>query len=375
MFFYLPIGHDQPFYERPWLTLSLIAACTAMLGLTTYMQVEAERELDGAVAAMVAVMDESPEARVSFTVEGLPEALEPLVTPMIDATPGRRVTDADLRLEAALREVLTALNHTPSLRFGFRPGHPDAGRGFAHMFVHAGFFHLAGNMLLLWVAGGVLECFWRRWAYVALYFGSGLAGLAAYCLSDPHGLTPVVGASGAVSGLLGAFLVGYPRTKIKIFYAGWLIRPFFGTTDRAAWVVLPLWVGVEILSAVIDTGSGVAHWAHVGGFLFGALVGLLARQMKWVAEDAGISRAPVDIVHEKMPERSPALVKSFSRGPIEDLPLPELHAPELVSGGSEPPAASLVVPAPNRPLSGRPAPEAIELSSLPPVRDDDPFQR
>ena len=374
MFFYLPIGHDQPFYERPWLTLSLIAACTVMLGITTFMEVRVERELTVAVADMEMVLAEHPGARVSFTIEGLPEDLQPLIAPLIDATPGRHLTEGDLALEASLRRVLSVLNDAPALRFGFRPAHPDVGRAFAHMFVHGGFFHLLGNMLLLWVAGGVLECFWRRWAYVVLYFGSGFAGVLSHALSDPHGLTPVIGASGAVSGLLGAFLVGYPRTKIKIFYAGWFFRPFFGTTDRAAWVVLPLWAGVEILSAVISSGSGVAHWAHVGGFTCGALVALVARQMKWVAEDAGISRVAKIVEHE-MPQRSPTLVKAFARDAIAELPLPEPHAPELVAGGSEPPDAARVVPAPNRPLSGRPAPEAIELSSLPPVRDDDPFQR
>lgn len=366
MFFFFPIGHDQPIYERPWLTISLIALCTLILGITATMDSAAEGDLELAVRDMTLVLDTYPGARVSFEVEGLPEALEPEIRPLIDTTPGRRLTEGDLALEAALRRVFGALNDMPTFAWGFRPARPDLGRAIAHMFLHAGFFHLLGNMLLLWVAGGVLECFWRRWAYLLLYFGSGFIGLLWHVLSDPTSMTPVVGASGAVAGLLGAFLVGYPRTKIRFVYAGLFFRFFAGKIDLAAWVVLPLWAGLELFDALLDDGSGVAHWAHVGGFLCGAITAFVAKKMLWVAEDAGISRAPRDLGEAPAAPAPPVTAPSSN----EDLPLPpsRLDAAPLAS----PPSSSTASrPGARAAASMRPLPEAIELSSLPPPEDDD----
>lgn len=351
MFFVFPIGHDQPVYERPWLTIGLILACAGLLAVTMAIEVSVEKDLEDALVEIDAVLAQHPDARVSFPIEGLPEGIEPIITPLIDTTPGRRLTEGDLALEEAMRHLVAAMNRIPALAWGFRPAHPDAGRALASMFLHGGFFHLAGNMLLLWVAGGVLECFWRRWAYVLLYFGAGFVGIVAHTLSDPSSLTPVVGASGAVSGLLGAFLVGYPRTKVKLLYLGWFFRPFFGRTDRPAWVVIPLWAGLEVLNAVFSSGSEVAHWAHVGGFVFGAGIALLARQLHWVAEDAGVETSAT--VREEVP------LFRQARRPRE-VPSPEVA-----------PAPALAPAASPRPTSR--APEAIDLSTLPPPSDDDHF--
>lgn len=361
MFFFLPIGHDQPVYDRPWLTLGLIALCTLLLGVTTALEVDANAELDRAALEMTLVLDTYPGARVSFEVEGLPENLERTVRPLIDTTPGRRLNEGDELLEHALRGVFSALNRMPTFAWGFRPGRPDALRAVAHMFLHAGFFHLLGNMLLLWVAGGLLECFWRRWTYLLLYFGSGFVGLLAHVLSNPDSLTPVVGASGCVSGLLGAFLIGYPQTKIRILYFFFFfLRPRFGRVDVPSWVVLPLWAGLELVQAIFTAGSGVAHWAHVGGFVCGAITAVVAKKMLWIAEDAGTSRAPVEQDLLRSPARpNEARRPNETRSANEDLPLPEpaTLAPSTVTS-----------PTASRP---RPVLEAIELSSLPPPEDDD----
>lgn len=363
MFFLLPIGHDQPYYERPWLTITLIAVCTALLGVTMWLEAAVDPELEAALIEIAIVQAEHPEARAAIEIEGLPESIEQQVAPLLDTTPGRRITDADRALEDALVRLVAALNGIPTIAWGFRPGHPRLGSAFASMFLHGGVFHLVGNMLLLWVAGGVLECFWRRWAYALLYFGAGLVGLAAHWASALHSLTPVVGASGAVSGLLGAFLVGYPHTKIRLLYAGWFMRPFMGKTDQKAWVIIPVWAAIELFDAWSGTDGEVAHWAHVGGFAFGAAIALLARRMGWIAEDAGYSRAPAV---EPVPTGEPAFAPTR---PLSTAPLPG-----PVAGAPMPSTMPSTTPS-SAPRSAAPShiPDAIELDALPPPSDDDQF--
>lgn len=342
-FFLLPWGHDHPVYDRPWLTYSLIALCTLVFLFTWSAERRAEMQIEAAVVHVEDVLEEYPDARVRLTVRGLPTRIEELLTPLVETKPDRVPDPGDGELELAVRELVAALNHLPAFAYGAQPGAPRIDRAFTHMFVHADVFHLLGNMLFLFVAGGVLECFWRRWAYVALYFASGLAGLAAHALASPGDFVPIVGASGAIAGLLGAFVIGYPKTRIKVAWFVWLfIHPLWGVWRVPAWVLIPLWAAIELASAAFSEGSGVAHWAHVGGFACGALVALIARQTNLVATDAGHAPTPPILVER----RSLAPIRSIVPPAPLDLPLP-----------------------PSRPAR----PTEIELP--PPSDDDDLFER
>jgi membrane associated rhomboid family serine protease len=291
---------------------------------------------------------------VHVTLSGLPLRLDALLTPLIETKAGRVTSRGDRELEAAVRELVAALNRLPAFRYGFQPGAPRIDRAFSHMFVHGGWGHLLGNMLFLWLAGGVLECFWRRWAYLALYFASGLAGLAAHFASAPSSLTPVVGASGAIAGLLGAFLVGYPRTRIKVAWFVFLFAPLWGMWRVPAWVLIPLWAGIEIVSAYFGgEDSGVAHWAHVGGFACGALVAFAARRANLVATDAGHEAVPSAPIAATRTSKSPGAITVAA------------HVPEPLH------AHSLPVPPPR--VSARPL--EIEADSLPAASDEDVIER
>lgn len=288
MFLVLPIGHDQPVYDRPWLTIALIAACTVIFAGTSLYALGVEEEMDQAAGEIDDVLTAHPYAHLSFTVDGLPEGIAGVIIPLIDTRPDRVQAEGDAELEAAMVRFVDAMNHHPVLRFGYRPGAPRVSAAVAHIFMHGGIFHLLGNMLFLWVAGGLLECFWRRWAFVVLYLGAAAAGLLAHHISDPTSLAPVVGASGAIAGLIGAFVVCYPRSRIKLAYVGLIVfKPIYGVKDIPAWLVIPIWAGTELLYAVLDFQDGTAYWAHVGGFACGLIVGGAARLMGLVAVDAG----------------------------------------------------------------------------------------
>jgi membrane associated rhomboid family serine protease len=279
--------------------------------------------------------------------------LDRLIRPRID-TSRPASTPQDLALEESVRSLVDAINLMPSFRFGWRSGAPTPMRLFTHKFMHADFMHLFGNMLLLWIAGGLLECFWRRWAFPLLYLFSGFAGLFAFYLSSPHSLTPLVGASGAIAGLMGAFVVGYPRVRIKLFwFTMFFFRPRWGSWLAPAWAVLPLWAGLELFKALLDMDgeSGVAYWAHVGGFVFGAIAALVAKRFHLVAEDAGYDRA------------EPAMVIPGTIRPSSVLPLPRDHAEKL-------PLPAMPVENTERPKPQRPPPRELELSELRETSDD-----
>jgi len=148
-----------------------------------------------------------------------------------------------------------------------------------YAFLHAGLLHLAFNMWFLWLAGTVLEDAWGRIVYPIFYFAAAAVACQAQALATPGSMLAMIGASGAVAGLMGAFLVRYFKTKIRfvLFYVLGFVPRFF-RFQAPAYVMLPLWLALQFFSAslVSEMGSegGVAYWAHIGGFLFGTVVAL-----------------------------------------------------------------------------------------------------
>lgn len=142
-------------------------------------------------------------------------------------------------------------------------------------FLHGGWLHLIGNMWFLWLAGFILEDVWGRATYTIIYFVAGAAALQFHLWMNPGSIVPTLGASGAVAALMGAFLVRFPNLKIKM---AWLVSFRLIRFQAAAYWLLPLWLAAEVFSgALFGQNSGVAHWAHVGGFAFGAAIAVLLK--------------------------------------------------------------------------------------------------
>ena len=139
------------------------------------------------------------------------------------------------------------------------------------MFMHAGWMHVISNMWFLWVFGDNVEDFFGPTLYLPFYVFTGLAATATHIAFDASSVIPVVGASGAVSGVLGAYVVLYPRARVYTFV--WIII-FIKTFYLPAWVFLGLWIGMQFFSL---GDAGVAWWAHIGGFAAGAVIALGAR--------------------------------------------------------------------------------------------------
>jgi membrane associated rhomboid family serine protease len=158
-------------------------------------------------------------------------------------------------------------------RFAFIPAHPNLIAYISSNFLHGGWLHLIFNMWFLWLAGFALEDVWGRPLYLAFYLMAGIAATQLDAWANPGSIAASYGASGAVAGLMGAFLVRFAKLKIRLL---WLfdfgLFGFWRLWVRAYWL-LPLWVAMEIYyGKVSGQRDGVAHWAHVGGFFFGAAV-------------------------------------------------------------------------------------------------------
>jgi membrane associated rhomboid family serine protease len=158
-------------------------------------------------------------------------------------------------------------------RYGFRPAAPSLVTLFTSLFLHGGWLHLIGNMLFLWIFGDNVEQRLGRLAYLTTYLGTGVASTLFFAAFVPDSAMPLVGASGAISGVLGCYFLWFPRNKVKVFV---FLFPFIMNTFMIpARIVLGFFLLVDNLLPFLLTkggGSGVAHGAHIGGFLAGMIV-------------------------------------------------------------------------------------------------------
>lgn len=143
------------------------------------------------------------------------------------------------------------------------------------MFMHGGWMHLIGNMLYLWIFGNNVEDVMGHARFVVFYVTCGILAALCHALTDPTSTIPMVGASGAISGVLGAYILLFPRAHVLVFMPG------IGMMRVAAGVVLGLWFVMQLLSGGMSIGSsggGVAFFAHIGGFVAGmVLIGVFKR--------------------------------------------------------------------------------------------------
>ena len=168
-------------------------------------------------------------------------------------------------------------------KYAYVPAHPRAISYVTANFLHGGWIHLIGNMWFLWLAGFILEDTWGRVIYPLFYLVAGAAALQFYGWCAHGSYLPLIGASGAVAALMGAFLVRFPKMKIEMLLFLIVFRIRF---KAPAYWLLPLWLAMEFFyGSALGTTSPVAHWAHVGGFLFG-MAGAFALQQSGMEQKA-----------------------------------------------------------------------------------------
>lgn len=249
----IPIADEHPVRRVPWATLVLIATC-----IVVYFAVQPTGtptlHWDG-------FAERSDQEDLRFVVENAAIPCElvhlrPLTRAEYRATfvddDGSACSDAGGPAHSPGKSILGAL--------------------FLTMFLHGSIPHLFGNMLFLWVFGTFVEARRGRLRYLALYLAGGIAATAAHVAVDPSSTVPIIGASGAIAAVMGAYLVCWPTARIKTIV---FIGPLLLRKVEAIWLLL-VWIGQQFL--LVSGSSGIAWAAHVGGFAFGALVGLWWRR-------------------------------------------------------------------------------------------------
>jgi membrane associated rhomboid family serine protease len=215
----LPLYDDNPTWRRPLVTIALIAANVAVFALQ---------------------ISSGPQFNELLFRYG--------------AIPGEIVNSIDVRPYNPLPVHTTMLSS---------------------MFMHGGFLHLAGNMLFLWIFGNNVEDVLGRAKFIFFYLACGLAAVIAYIALNPDSPAPLVGASGAIAGVLAAYVLAFPRARVYTLF--WFIV-FIRIIPLPAWLVIGVWFLIQVSN--LGSGGQVAWVAHVGGFLAGLLLWPLFR-IKW----------------------------------------------------------------------------------------------
>jgi len=336
---FIPLRHDS-MEGRRWPVISIALVVLNLVAfLGTHWQLETESPKQNEVRSHIILLAaRHPELNTSPDVQqmvtefqqkhpGLWNEARSETRDVADAWEARiDLMDEEAQWQAEMDSLTQQFSsaHEASLleTYAFVPAHPTTVSYLTANFLHGGWLHLIGNMWFLWLAGVILEDTWGRLIYPLFYLLSGAAALQFHAWFNPGSLTPTLGASGAVAALMGAFLVRYPTTKIEVAVVlglRSLTNLAMGKGIRfkaAAYWLLPLWLLMEIFSgALFGSYSGVAHWAHVGGFAFGGLVALGLRysglesqadqaieaKVSWTA-DSAIVQATESMEHGKLDE-------------------------------------------------------------------------
>ena len=294
----IPIGHeDQEVYKLPWVTFIIMAACLVVHIIISQSINQIGNQLNAILQEMFEYYAQHPYLELDPEVKKilLPEQSEGGNVPQgllelygkNNNDPVDEVTRAEQQeeLNRMSEEFKELLNSIPYRKWGFIPARKTLPGFFCYMFLHSGWLHLIGNLFLFYLCGPFIEDRWGKLIYIPFYLLAGIFSAFMFAVHYPTFDAPLIGASGAVSGIMGAFLITNWKTKIRFFYYfSFFIR---GTFSAPAWLMLPIWVLMEFINANImdsinvgEGGGGVAHWAHVWGFVFGVLIALGMKYLK-----------------------------------------------------------------------------------------------
>ena len=304
---FIPLAHENMRGRRwPWVTIAIIAInFVVFLGTHNAMDRETQQSGD-AQLHIILLSARFPDAQMTDDAKDIVRAFklqhaalyQQLASPVrqpVDSWDAQllatRLTQADA--DALMARLCSDLEQSRKgsiiWNYAFHPFHPTLKSYITASFLHGGWLHIIFNMWFLWLAGTKLEDTWGRVVYPIFYLVCGALGFAIHAIVFPGSLVPVVGASAAIAGLMGAFLARFPKTPIRL---AWIlfIKPI--KFDVPAYIILPAWLLIELfwgtIFAATNTEGGVAHWAHVGGFAFGALGALL---LKYTGVDQSLDRA------------------------------------------------------------------------------------
>ena len=288
----IPISHESNKVRRlPWVSFFIMASCLLINILISVEIGKTAEELESTAKELAnyyiqhPYLKLDPETKKLLFGEKENEDAEKMLG-VYRRRESRKIhlfqDEEQQKLDQLSQKVKNTIDNVPYRKYGFIPAQKSFISLVTYMFIHGGWLHLIGNLLLLYLTGPFIEDVWGRPFFTAFYIIAGLFSGFMFSLYYPNFMGPLIGASGAIAGLMGAFLIRYWRTKIKFFFFFFFIH---GTFKAPAWVMLPIWLALEIFSVnAIDSvnaeGGGVAHWAHIWGFIFGVVVAAGMKRFK-----------------------------------------------------------------------------------------------
>lgn len=278
----LPIGRDESTIQRhAWVSYSIIAMNVLMFLASLVMFSATKNETERVVTTALTYISEHPYLTIPAPLaQIIPRDMQLRLKSGQAQVPARFVMRQEQEeLDSLGDAAVAAFRKLPIIRFGYIPAENQLSRVLTSMFFHGGLMHLLGNMLFFFLSGPFVEDVFGRPLFTALYFSGGFAATLTYWAQHPTSTLPLVGASGAIAAVMGAYLVRFAKSKVEFIFIPLWFRPtvnfrFF----LPAFVVLPLWFVQQYFEMQFaEAGSGVAFSAHVGGFIFGAAFALIVK--------------------------------------------------------------------------------------------------
>jgi membrane associated rhomboid family serine protease len=276
----IPLTHEHTTVQRmPWVTFGIMALCfAAHLGVSSGA---VDEEVEEKHREALQYVLRHPHLDVNPRL--LPPGVEVPQLGQGEPAGGSELERQQAELDHLTGQWMESLERHPLWRHGLIPAEFSVIDLVTYMFLHGGWLHLLGNMFFLYLTGPFVEDAWGRPQFAAVYLASGVAAAALYSLQYPSVQGPLVGASGAVAAVLGAFLLLRWRTRIRfLLFLGVMVATF----NAPAWLMLPLWFLGELFGALrADAvlpgagGGGVAYWAHVWGFVLGLGAAFAVRRL------------------------------------------------------------------------------------------------
>jgi membrane associated rhomboid family serine protease len=285
----LPIGHEETSVRRmPWVTLAIIGACVVAFILTAIAPSGEDRVAYSEQKLVAYFLDhpylELDEQFKRYTYYALKQQRDSQEN--LPPDDSEELQREQRELDTLVDAFYATRDSTPYFRWGLVPTQQKPVAWFTHMLMHVGLLHLFGNLFILYLAGPPLEDSWGHIPFAVFYVISGLVAAFFFIAGYPDVNEPLIGASGAISGVMGAFAVRFWKTRITFFYFFFFFKIYTGTFAAPAWLMLGLWVLAQVAFAsgwwafmsMGDMGD-VAFEAHIAGFVFGIAVGFLVRKL------------------------------------------------------------------------------------------------
>jgi membrane associated rhomboid family serine protease len=255
-----------------------------------------------------------------------------------------RVMSESVRDRATLQQLVSQVSVYDLFVFdwGFRPARPSVVDLFTCMFLHGGFLHLFGNMLFLWIYGDNVEHQLGSLRFLFWYLATGIAATLFHVVGAPGSEIPLVGASGAISGVLGFYFLWFPRNTVRLL---WLLPPFvMQVFEVPARLVLGMYLVLDnLLPYLVSSGEGgVAHGAHIGGFIAGLAVAWFMGRRQLDQRPAEFATAPT-VSLEREPTWGRRIAAAVDAGRMEEAAVEYFEVPARASRGLLSPEQSVVL--------------------------------